>query len=86
MATRTPMSASLLELAMELAGVGAMMLIAGASDDAGTMMIIIMMGFWLIFLISQSGVVKNMVSALSAMALNPTNTPGNNTGSNGIFF
>lgn len=90
MAVRNPTSAALLEFVMELAGVGAMMLIAGASDDAGTMMIIIMFGFWLIFLISAQGgggkIGAGMVKALSALALNPSNTPGNNSGSNGIFF
>lgn len=90
MAQRNPTSAALLELVMELVAVGAMMLIAGANSDAGTMMVIIMFGFWLIFLITAQGgggkMGSGLVSALSSLALNPSNKPGNNSGSNGIFF
>jgi hypothetical protein len=45
-----------LALIVEMVGVGAVTVIAGLSDDAGTLVLVVMLGLWLLFLINHPGV------------------------------
>jgi hypothetical protein len=54
----------LLKLGLELGAVGVFTLIAGASDDAGSLMVLFMVGLWLIFMVSNSGVIAGISNAI----------------------
>jgi hypothetical protein len=73
MATRSPASTAILEISLELVAVAVFTLIAGASDEAGKGVLIIMAGFWLIYLISEAGVFANLNNVLQNLIANPTN-------------
>lgn len=75
MATRPPASAALLTISLELAAVAVFTLLAGASDDVGTAVLIGMVGLWLIYGIEQSGVLNNLVGAFRSLATYPSNNP-----------
>lgn len=46
----------ILALIVEMVGLGVVTVVAGISDDAGTTVVIVMMGLWLLFLINHKGV------------------------------
>lgn len=73
MATRPAASAAILTISLELAAVGAFTLLAGASDEAGTVMVIIMIGLWLIYAISETGVLYNVTGAFKSLVTYPNN-------------
>jgi hypothetical protein len=49
-----------LVVGVELLGVGLFTLLAGASDDAGNIVIIFMLGLWLIYLVTNPGVIAGL--------------------------
>jgi hypothetical protein len=49
---------------VELLGVGLLTLLAGASDDAGNIVIIFMVGLWLIYMVTNPGVISGLSSSL----------------------
>ena len=55
-------------IAIELLAVGAFTLLAGISNEVGKVMVIIMVGFWAIYLVTTSGVISNLGSALDKVA------------------
>lgn len=71
---RTGTSAALLSVAMELLAVGLFTLMAGANSEMGTIMVIFMIGFWMIFAITESGVVSGLGRALASLTDNPSNS------------
>jgi hypothetical protein len=74
MATRPAPSAALLTIGLELLGVAVLTLLAGASPEAGTIVLIIMSGFWLIYAISESNILVNVVDGFTSLVYNPTNS------------
>lgn len=55
----------ILKVGLELGAVGVFTLIAGASDDAGSLTIIFMIGLWLIYMVSNSGVIAGFSRAIT---------------------
>lgn len=55
-------------LALELFGVWLFTLLAGASNDAGSIMILVMVALWLIFLIQHQSVVGGVGAAYAKIA------------------
>jgi hypothetical protein len=76
--TRPPASAAILMLALELLAVGLFTLLAGASPEAGTIMVIVMVTFWFIFAITDSAVIGHLGSVLGTMTKNPSNSGAGN--------
>lgn len=76
MATRPAPSVALLTIGLELLGVAVLTLLAGASPEAGTIMLIVMSGFWLIYAIGETSVLQNVVEAFLSLTQNPTNAAG----------
>lgn len=73
MAQRSSASTAILAVSLELLAVGVFTLIAGASDDVATIVLLFMTGMWIIFLITQSSVIAGLENALTTIAGNPTN-------------
>jgi hypothetical protein len=73
MATRPAPSAAILSISLELAAVGVFTLLAGASDQAGTAVVIIMVGLWLLYLIMESQVLYDLSGALRSLVAYPSN-------------
>jgi hypothetical protein len=73
MAERPPASAAIVSISLELAAVGIFTLIAGASDEVGTIMLILMAGFWFIFLISEANVFSTLNNVFLNLLSNPSN-------------
>lgn len=73
MAQRTPAGAAILDVSLELLAVALFTLIAGASDDAGKVVLIVMAGLWLIYLISYSNILASLNVKLQQLIGNPTN-------------
>jgi hypothetical protein len=46
----------ILALIVEMVGLGVVTVVAGISDDAGTTVVVVMFGLWLLFLINHKGV------------------------------
>jgi hypothetical protein len=68
-ATAAPSSSSvILNVGVELLAVGLFTLLAGASDEAGNIVVIFMIGLWLIWMISDSSVVASIGRALNNVA------------------
>lgn len=63
---RNPQEEAILTLGLELLAVGLFTLIAGASDDVGTIVIIFMVGLWLIYLVTNSKVIAGLEAGLAA--------------------
>jgi hypothetical protein len=64
MATAGP-SEVILTVGIELLGVGLLTLLAGASDEAGNIVVIFMVGLWLIYMVSDPTVIAGMGRVLS---------------------
>lgn len=73
MAQRTPAAAAILDVSLELLAVGLFTLIAGASDEVGKVVLIVMAGLWLIYLISYSSILSSLNNKLQQLIGNPTN-------------
>lgn len=64
---RPPASDALLMLALEFLAVGLFTLIAGSSDEIGTLMTLFMVGLWLIYFITDSGVLLKLEKSLEVL-------------------
>jgi hypothetical protein len=62
------MASTVLLAGTELAAVAVFTLIAGASDDAGTIMVLVMVGLWLIYMVSDSKVIAGISGAIGNIA------------------
>lgn len=62
--TRTAASEAMLQVMLESLAVGVFTLIAGVSSDAGSIMLVFMSGFWLIYLITNASVISKLEKAL----------------------
>lgn len=65
---RAPSSEAILLLGLEILAVGLFTVLAGISHDAGTIVIIMMVGFWLIYMITNSSVIAGVVKAFNTVA------------------
>lgn len=54
------MTNAILALAVEGLAVGLLTLLAGAGKDAGSIVLLFMIGLWLIFLVTHSGVISRV--------------------------
>lgn len=59
-------SDALLQLALELLAVAVFTLIAGASNEIGSLVVIFMVGMWMIYLIENSKVIAGLERAMEA--------------------
>lgn len=57
-------------VAIELLAVGIFTLIAGVNTNMGKFMVILMVGFWLIYVVTTSAVISNLGNALGKVADN----------------
>lgn len=57
---RQPASSAILAVSIEFLAVGLFALLAGASDEVGTIVVIFMIGLWLIFMVTDSSVVAGI--------------------------
>jgi hypothetical protein len=80
MAQRSGQSTAIVQLLVELAGVGAMALLAGMSEEFANAMLIIMLGFWMLFVISRAGILTSVVNAFTTLAVNPANSSSGSSG------
>lgn len=62
--SRTAASEAMLQVMLESLAVGVFTLIAGVSSDAGSIMLVFMSGFWLIYLITNASVISKLEKAL----------------------
>jgi hypothetical protein len=58
----------ILTVGVELAAVALFTLVAGASDDAGSVVVLFMAGLWLIYLVSDSKVLAGLSNAITNVA------------------
>jgi len=65
---RPASSEAILTLGLEVLAVGIFTVIAGISHDVGTIVIIFMIGFWLIYMITNSSVIAGIGAALTRVA------------------
>lgn len=63
---RNPGEEAILTLGLELLSVGLLTLIAGASNDVGTIVVIFMVGLWLIYIITNAKVIAGLEAGLAA--------------------
>lgn len=59
-------SEAFVQLALELLAVSLFTLIAGASNEVGTLVVIFMVGMWMIYLIQNSKVIAGLEKAMEA--------------------
>jgi hypothetical protein len=57
-------SSAILILGVEFAAVALFTFIAGASDDAGTIMVVFMIGLWLIYMVNDSKVIAGISNVI----------------------
>jgi hypothetical protein len=62
------MANTVLIVGTELAAVGIFTLVAGASDDVGSIMVLVMIGLWLIYMVSDSKVISGISAAIGNVA------------------
>jgi hypothetical protein len=72
MTGRPAPSATILVILLELASVGIMVLIAGASNDVANVMLIILFSAWFIYLIKDANAFEGLVVAFEQLVQNPT--------------
>lgn len=63
---RTGTSEAIVQLALELLAVSIFTLMAGASNDVGNVMVLLMVGFWLIYMIQNAKVIAGLERMLEA--------------------
>jgi hypothetical protein len=61
-------SDALIQLGLELLAVSLFTLIAGASNEVGTLVVLFMGGMWMIYLIENSKVIAGLEKAMEAAA------------------
>jgi hypothetical protein len=67
-AKRPAGSEAIMYLGLEILAVGIFTVLAGISHDMGTIVIIFMIGFWLIYMITDSAVIAKIGAALTTVA------------------
>ena len=65
--TRTAPSTAILSFGLEFIAVALFTVIAGTSDSMGTLTVLFLVGLWLIFLITESGTVSTIETALTSV-------------------
>lgn len=75
MAKRPANSAAILEIVTEVAAVGILALIAGINDKAGNIVLFIVGGAWLLYGVTNSKTLFDVVGAFNDISQNPTNNP-----------
>jgi mannose/fructose/N-acetylgalactosamine-specific phosphotransferase system component IID len=83
MAQRSAASTAIVEILVEGVSVGIMVLLAGISDNVSNVMLILIVGFWLVYLIVGSDVLTSVFGAYLQLAQNPSNKPGVGTSTTG---
>jgi hypothetical protein len=78
MAVRPPASTTIVMLSMELLAVGLFTLLAGISDKVGKAMIIIMAGFWILFMLLEWRAPRALANSIFVLVTNPSNQPATN--------
>jgi hypothetical protein len=68
MASIQTSSSEILVVGVELLGVGLLTLLAGASNEAGKIVVIFMIGLWLIWAITDSGALARIGNVFSNVA------------------
>jgi len=68
MAAKPESTDILLLVGVELLGVGLLTVLAGASDEAGNVVVIFMLGLWLIWMVSDPSVIGGLGNALGNVA------------------
>jgi hypothetical protein len=58
-------SAIVLQVGLELTAVAVFTLIAGSSDDAGSIVVLFMIGLWIIYMVSNAGVISGISNAIT---------------------
>lgn len=76
MAVRSAASTAIVVIALELASLGLLVLMAGVSNDVGNVMMILMIGFWLIYLVKESRALEVLSQIFYTLSENPSNKPG----------
>lgn len=61
-------SDTVLTVGLELGAVGIFTLIAGTSDDVGSIVVLFMIGLWIIYMVSNSGVISGISNAIGNIA------------------
>lgn len=74
MAKRPAPSAAILSIALEMLAVGVFTLLAGAGEEAGSIVVLFMVGLWIMYLISDSQIVQGLVNMLNTLSTNPSNS------------
>lgn len=59
-----------LQVAVEVVGVGLIAILAGSSDDAGKLCVMFMVGLWGVFMISNPSIIQKIASFPEAVANN----------------
>ena len=59
-------SEALIQLALELLAVSVFTLLAGASNEAGTLVVLFMVGMWMIYMIQNSKTIAGLEKALES--------------------
>jgi len=57
-------SSTILVIGLELGAVALFTFVAGVSDDAGTIMVVIMIGLWLLYMVNDSQVIAGISNAI----------------------
>jgi hypothetical protein len=68
MAAKGSSSDAILIVGVELLGVGLLTLLAGASDDAGNIVVVFMLGLWLIYMVTNPGTIAGLGRGLDNVA------------------
>jgi hypothetical protein len=67
MATKRPANSdALLMLALEILAVGVFTVLAGTSNEMGTIVILFMIGLWIIYMVQNSAVIAGLEKGLEA--------------------
>jgi hypothetical protein len=61
-------SGTVLAVAVEVVGVSVLAIVAGASDAAGKMIVLFMVGLWLVFMVTNPGIISTIASFPEAAA------------------
>jgi len=57
-------SSVVLQVGLELTAVAVFTLIAGSSNDAGSIVVLFMIGLWLIYMVTNAGVISGISNAV----------------------
>lgn len=57
---RAPIPEAMLTVSLELLAVALFTLMAGGSKDIGTIMVILMVGFWMVYLVTNANVISRL--------------------------